>query len=179
MADLIDELLALHRPWYKTRPDGDRIDHVVLVMSEDLDDTHVCRVGVDSCTPADDEHYALACVECRWSDEDGNPAFPLWPCPTARLALLARGGTEWCAASGSHDEYVHDDRSDTIRCSLCSRDLYLTKHLTLPKHLSTDPRLSTASQLQAGDHLPSAQSEPESSSDPANLTVEKGGSDER
>jgi hypothetical protein len=84
---LADALLALHRPWYESR--RRRYEHRVLVFPEDVPEGHVCHIGdLDSCSA--EEHYIEACVECRQTTEDGDPAFPLWPCPTARLALAAK-----------------------------------------------------------------------------------------
>lgn len=84
---LAEAVLALHKPWYEVN--GQRHDHTVYVFGDEVPADHVCRVGQDPCSPEVEEHQAIACVECRWSDEDGSPASPLWPCPTAGLALAA------------------------------------------------------------------------------------------
>jgi hypothetical protein len=95
---LIAALLDLHKPWYEIN--GVRIDHTV-VFGNDVPEGHVCRVGTrfDSCEPAIEEHYVLACVECRGTTEDGEPGYSLWPCPTARLAAGAGDPSE-CLSCG-------------------------------------------------------------------------------
>ncbi len=83
---LAEAILALHKPWYEVN--GVRHAHRVLVAREDVPKDHVCHIGgLDACSPED--HYVDACNECRWTIEDCDPASPLWPCPTARLAQKA------------------------------------------------------------------------------------------
>jgi hypothetical protein len=83
---LADAILALHRPWYEVA--GKRYDHTVYVGDADRPSDHVCRIGgLDACGP--EEHYLLACIECRQTTDDGEDGLLLWPCPTARLVLPA------------------------------------------------------------------------------------------
>lgn len=86
-ATLAERLRELHKPWWETN--GVRHDHTVCIYSDDVGKVghdHVCRVGFewDNCDPENEQHYALACIECRQTTEDGDPSFPIWPCATIR-----------------------------------------------------------------------------------------------
>ncbi len=90
---LAQALLDLHRPWYEIS--GKRHEHRVYVHTDDLDaaPNHVCVIGEaaglhEPCEPGE-MHLVEACIECRQVTEDGDPAFPIWPCPTAQLAQQA------------------------------------------------------------------------------------------
>lgn len=105
-------LLALHRPGYELN--GKWHDNLVYVGDEDLPADHVCRIGpgLDTCSP--EEHYVPACNECRQCDEDANPGYLIWPCPTARLAGVsdasqpAPSGTYGTESAGKGDPAAVD-----------------------------------------------------------------------
>jgi hypothetical protein len=82
-------VLDLHRPWYEVG--GVRTDFTALAYEVGSD--HVCRTGdaYDSCSPEDDEHYILACAECRAATEEGTEGYHLWPCDTVRAIADALG----------------------------------------------------------------------------------------
>lgn len=93
-ASLAERLRELHKPWYEIQ--GVRHDHLVIVHPDDLakiGHEHVCRIGStwDNCDPENEEHQALACIECRQTTEDGDPAYPIWPCATIRAVDEAEG----------------------------------------------------------------------------------------
>jgi hypothetical protein len=79
----VERVRALHVPWYEVN--GVHREHRVLAAWEEAPADHVCVIGDgwDRCSP-DEGHYVLACAECRWTTEDGDPAHPLHPCPTIR-----------------------------------------------------------------------------------------------
>lgn len=83
--ELAREILGLHRPWYEIN--GVRHDNVVMAYFDDdtVPQDHRCITeGPERCDA--DEHYALACVECRAIIADGDmEGSLLWPCPTAQL----------------------------------------------------------------------------------------------
>jgi hypothetical protein len=79
---VVERVRALHRPWHEIN--GVRHDHRVLVGWDEAPADHVCIVSDwYRCSPGE-EHWVLACAECRRITEDGDPASPLWPCATIR-----------------------------------------------------------------------------------------------
>lgn len=81
--DLADRIRELHKPWFEYG-DGTVINHYCTVYEDDLPEGHVC-VDDGTYTCNDEEHSVPACAECRASDENGEPSYYLWPCPTIRL----------------------------------------------------------------------------------------------
>ena len=84
-ADALEQVRALHRPWYEIH--GVRHDYTVMANCEDFDG---CNGTADRECDDPDDHERLACVECRhvFEDMDGNL---FWPCPTARALLPDHG----------------------------------------------------------------------------------------
>lgn len=90
----IERVRALHVPWYEAS--GKRYENRVYVPQCDMEHVtdHVCTLGdayhAEACIPGE-EHQVLACCECRQATEDGDPGYPLWPCPTLRALDLVAG----------------------------------------------------------------------------------------
>lgn len=93
LAATVQRVRELHRPWYEI--DGVRHDHCVAVGNDDVPADHICRTGGwDACLPDYEEHYVLACVECRQNTEDGEHGSPLWPCDTIRALAPSDPATD-------------------------------------------------------------------------------------